>query len=194
MAGQTRNTCRTSLGLAVSLCSTCRSHSLGGSLSEAVSTCCLRTHTLTHNVIAVDLSSTTRLRTLHLSHIRIDGSQPRLLYIPDPVPLKTYEWVPAALARLASPLLTQIHFSIELVKGGDLGVLEWDAIDAHLARLARSASGLVTTFHVGNADHAGLRCSAVDAVMYHLPRLRTVEGRVGVVYTHGSKVEECWFP
>ena len=102
--------------------------------------------------------------------------------------------MPAALARLSSPLLTQIHFSIELVKGGDLGVLDWDAVDAHLARLVHGASGLVTTFHVGNADHAGMRCSAVDAVMYRLPRLRAAEGRVGVVYTHGPKVKECWFP
>ncbi|KAH9839333.1 uncharacterized protein C8Q71DRAFT_855958 [Rhodofomes roseus] len=143
---------------------------------------------------AVDLSNNTRLRTLHLSHIRIDGSQPRLLYIPDPVPLKTYEWVPAALSRLHSLHLTQIHFSIELVKGGDLSVLDWDAIDAHLARLAREAGGLVTTFHVGNAEYSGRRCNAVDAVMYRLPRLREVEGRVGVVYTHWPKVEECWFP
>ena len=88
-----------------------------------------------------------------------------MLYVPDPVPLKTYEWVPAALARLSSPLLTQIHFSIELVKGSDLGVLDWDAVDAHLARLVRGAGGLVTTFHLGNAGHAGLRCSAVAAVM-----------------------------
>ena len=102
--------------------------------------------------------------------------------------------MPAALARLSSPLLTQIHFSIEIVKGGDLSVLDWDAVDAHLARLVRGASGLVMTFDVWNADHAGMRCSAVDAVMYRLLRLQAAKGRVGMVYTHGPKVKECWFP
>lgn len=46
--------------------------------------------------------------------------------------------MPAALARLSSPLLTQIHFSIEVIKGGDLSMLNWDAVDVHLARRQRA--------------------------------------------------------
>ncbi|PCH43392.1 hypothetical protein WOLCODRAFT_138312 [Wolfiporia cocos MD-104 SS10] len=145
---------------------------------------------------AMNLSQNTRLSGLFLDKIRIDGAQPRYLYVPDPVQLRTYEWVPAALAHVHSLHLQQVHFSVELCNGGDLDVLDWARIDDILARLARAAGQLITTFHVLNTDYAPAKCDIVDAVMYRLPRLREALGRLGVVYRHVSsaRVEEGWFP
>jgi len=143
---------------------------------------------------AMNLRHNSRLTWVHLDKIRIDGSQPRVVYIPDPVQLHTYAWVPAALSRIHSAHLAQVHFSIELRNGGDLAVLDWEAIDGALARLSRDASQLVTSFQVMNLDYKPARYSVTDAIMYRLPRLRGAMGRLGVVYTHWPKVEECWFP
>lgn len=144
---------------------------------------------------AMNLSHNTNLTWLRFDKVRVDGSQPRFVYIPDPVQLHSHDWIPAALSRLQSPRIQQVHFNIELCNSGELSVLDWDLIDTHLVRLARGSDGkLVASFHVLNSDYKPAKYNVTDAIMYRLPRLRAAMCRVGVVYTHWPNVEECWFP
>ncbi|KAI0076775.1 hypothetical protein K474DRAFT_1191003 [Panus rudis PR-1116 ss-1] len=87
------------------------------------------------------LAHNTGLRTLHFGGLNITASTSRTF-----LTNRLFPWVVVMLSQIRSPLLTTVHFELELRTVADLKALDWVRIDWQLAR--REFHGLEVWFVV----------------------------------------------